>query len=136
MIFQTIRGCEELFDAYARQPLKKWRPIGLGRQASERLYQGDTSGRGAARIIWETDDDPFSLANLVLHHHDSRASAAAIDEPRTAHSSRSRQRRPNAMALSRPRMPRASRITAAWRDVGSSCNLTLLQRRCCGFQAK
>ena len=46
MIFQTIRGCGELFDAYARQPLAL---IGKGAQASERLYQGDTSGRGAAR---------------------------------------------------------------------------------------
>ena len=30
MIFQTIGGTESFFNAYARQPLKKWRPIGKG----------------------------------------------------------------------------------------------------------
>ena len=67
---------------------------------------------------------PFPLANLVLHNHDSRAPAGAIDAPRrTAVVPIPPQRRPKAMALSRPRMPRASRITAIWRDAGSSCNL-------------
>jgi len=58
-------------------------PHKQGRQASKRLYQG----MRAAEAQHASEKDPMTpliLANLVLHQHDGRAPAGAIDAPRAA----------------------------------------------------